>query len=68
MCLSTVYARYGNEKKEMMTDVAQIEAEDNGFWFIDLFGRKEFIAGDIESINLVDGHYIILQSENPVES
>jgi len=68
MCLSTVYTRYGNEKKEMMTDVAQIEAEDNGFWFVDLFGQKEFIAGNIESISLVDGHYIILQAENPVES
>ncbi len=67
MCLSTVYARYGNEQKVLMNDVARIEAEDNGFWFIDLFGRKEFFGGDIESIDLVDGHQIIMQARNPVE-
>jgi len=43
MCLSTVYMKSGNEQKEIMKDIARIEAEGQGFWFINLFGEKRFI-------------------------
>ena len=31
MCLSTVYLNSGDEKKEIMKEVARIEAEGQGF-------------------------------------
>ena len=34
MCLSTVYMNSGNEEKEIMKDVARIEAEGQVFWLI----------------------------------
>lgn len=63
MCLSTVYMHSGSEEKEIMTDVASIEAEGDGFWFIDLFGDRRFIEGRIEAINLLDGHFVMLNNE-----
>jgi len=45
MCLSTVYMDSGNAKKEIMKDVARIEAEDKGFWIIDLFGERNSSKG-----------------------
>jgi hypothetical protein len=32
-CLSTVYVNTGDEPKEIMKDVARIQAEGRGFWF-----------------------------------
>lgn len=63
MCLSTVYmdTGKGDEQREIMKDVAQIEAEGQGFWLINLFGEKEFIKGDIQTVDLVDGHLVMLK-------
>ncbi len=63
MCLSTVYMNSGNEQKEIMKDVARIEAEGQGFWFIDLFGGKKFVEGRIETIDLMDGHFVLVKKE-----
>ena len=63
MCLSTVYMHSGDEKKEIMKDVANIEAQGDGFWFIDLFGERRFVQGRIEAINLLDGHFVMLNNE-----
>jgi predicted RNA-binding protein len=52
-----------NEQKEIIKEVARIEAESQGFWLIDLFGQRTFIEGKIQSINLMDGHFIILRKE-----
>ncbi|MBW2137665.1 MAG: CooT family nickel-binding protein [Deltaproteobacteria bacterium] len=62
MCLSTVYVNVGNEQKEIMKDVARIEAEGEGFWFINLFGERKFVEGRIQAINLMDGHFVMLES------
>jgi predicted RNA-binding protein len=48
-----------------MKDVARIEAEGKGFWFINLFGERRFIEGDIQTIDLIDGHFVVLQKEKP---
>lgn len=64
MCLSTVYMDSGDEQKEIMTDVAQIEAEGQGFWLINLFGEKTFVQGRVKTINLVDGHFVLLENQN----
>jgi predicted RNA-binding protein len=61
MCLSTVYMNSGDEEKEIMKDVARIEAEGNGFWLINLFGEREFIEGSIETVDLMDEHFVMLR-------
>jgi hypothetical protein len=40
MCLSTAYMNSGNEQKEIMKDIARIEAEDQGFWLINNFIQR----------------------------
>ena len=62
MCLSTVYMNSGNEKREIMKEVARLEAEGQGFWLINLFGEKKFVEGSIQSADLLDG-LIVLSSK-----
>ena len=61
MCLSTVYIDDGEMRKELMRDVGLLEAEGEGFYFIDLFGEKKFFKGVITRIDFVDEHVIILK-------
>jgi predicted RNA-binding protein len=49
----------GNEKKEIMKEVARIEAEGQGYWFINLFGEKKFVKGNIQSADLLDGRFVL---------
>lgn len=65
MCLSTVYMGSGNEKKEIMKDVARIEAEGEGFWLIDLFGERTFVEARIQTVSLMDGHFVMLEKSSP---
>ncbi len=65
MCLSTVYMNSGNEQKEIMKDIARIEAEGQGFWFINLFGEKKFVEGRIETVDLMDGHFVMIRKGEP---
>jgi predicted RNA-binding protein len=53
----------GDEQKEIMKDVARIEAEGKGLWLINLFGEKTFIEGKIQTVNLTDGSFIMLRKE-----
>lgn len=59
MCLSTIYTISKNEKREVMKDVAKIEAEGAGFWAIDLFGERTFIEGTIRDVDLLGGTVMI---------
>jgi predicted RNA-binding protein len=59
MCLSTAYMNSGNEQKEIMKDIARIEAEGQGFWLINLFGEKKFVEGSIQSADLLDGLFVL---------
>jgi len=65
MCLSTVYMESGDKEKEVMKDVARIEAEGRGFWLINLFGEKTFIDGTIRVIDLMDGHLMMSENHGP---
>jgi predicted RNA-binding protein len=65
MCLATVYLNSGDGQHECMRDVARIEADGPGFWFIDLFGERKFIEGAILTINLMDGHLLMQKKEGP---
>jgi predicted RNA-binding protein len=65
MCLSTVYMNSRDEQNKIMKDVARIEAEGQGFWFINLFGEKRFIEGSIQTIDLLDGQFVMLEKDKP---
>jgi predicted RNA-binding protein len=64
MCLSTVYMGSGDEQKEIMKDVARIEAEGEGFWLIDLFGERSFVEAKIQTVSLMDGHFVTLEERS----
>jgi predicted RNA-binding protein len=53
----------GDEQKEIMKDVARIEAEGDGFWLIDLFGERTFMEARIQTVSLMDGHFVMLTKE-----
>ena len=59
MCLSTVYIESGNGQKEIMKDVARVEAEGKGYWIFDLLGEKRFIEGVIERMDMMDSYVIV---------
>lgn len=61
MCLSTVYIESGGQRKEVMKDVACMEAEKDGFVMIDLFGVRKFVHGKIKSLDLVEEHTVVLE-------
>ena len=61
MCLSTVYIDTESGRKEFMRDVGRLEAEGDGFYFIDLFGDKKFLTGAITRVDFVDEHAIVVK-------
>ena len=61
MCLSNVfYIDSDGEQKEVMRDVAQMEAHDNGFLLLGLLGEQKFVQGDVRNIDFVDKHSVVL--------
>lgn len=61
MCLSTAYIDSGKEKKELMKDVARMEADADGFSLFDLFGERTFVRGRIKSIDFVQEHSVVFE-------
>ena len=41
MCLSSVYIDSNGQQEEVMRDVAQMEAKNNGFVLIELLGEQK---------------------------
>ena len=64
MCLSTLYINSGNKQKEIMKDLTRIEAEGEGFWFINLFGERKFMDGTIQTISFMESHFVVLTKSN----
>ena len=60
MQLSTIYLNSGNGQKKIMKNVARIQAEGRGYWFINLFGEKKFIEGSIETVDLMEGRFVLV--------
>ena len=59
MCLATVYLNVMQTENRLMKDVANIEADGEGLWLIDLFGERRFVAGKIQSLDLTNGQCLI---------
>jgi predicted RNA-binding protein len=65
MCLSTAYIKTSNKGdkiKEVMGNVALLEAEADGFLLTTLFGEQTFVAGRIKSIDFMQDHSIVFES------
>jgi len=61
VCLSNVfYVDLNGEQREVMRDVAQMQAHNNGFLLIGLLGEQKFIEGEVETIDFVDKHSVVL--------
>jgi len=61
MCLSNVfYIDSDGNQKEVMRDVAQMEAHNNGFLLMGLLGEQKFVQGEVRTIDFVDKHSVVL--------
>ena len=61
MCLSNVfYIDLDGQQQEVMRDVAQMEAHNNGFLLTGLLGEQEFVQGEVRTIDFVDKHSVVL--------
>ena len=61
MCLSNVYIDSDGERKEVMRDVAKMEAKDDGFVLIGLLGEQKFIQGKVSRLDFVYTHSVVLK-------
>ena len=61
MCLSTVYVDSDTGKEEFMRDVAEMEAEGDGFFLVSLFGERKFVKGSIKRVDFVDEHTVEME-------
>ena len=61
MCLSNVfYIDANGQQQEVMRDVAQMEAHNNGFLLTGLLGDQEFVQGIVRTIDFVNKHRVVL--------
>ena len=61
MCLSNVfYIDSNGQQQEVMRDVAQMEAQNNGFLLTGLLGEQKFVQGGVRTIDFVDKHSVVL--------
>jgi predicted RNA-binding protein len=61
MCLSNVfYIDSNGQQQEVMRDVAQMEAQGDGFLLMGLLGEQKFVQGEVRSIDFVDKHSVVL--------
>jgi len=61
MCLSNVfYVDSNGQQQEVMQDVAQLEAHNNGFLLTGLLGEQKFVQGEVRTIDFVDKHSVVI--------
>jgi predicted RNA-binding protein len=62
VCLSNVfYIDSNGQQQEVMRDVAQMEAHNNGFLLTGLLGEQKFVQGEVRTIDFVDKHSVVLE-------
>ena len=62
MCLTTVYLEKGDQKEMIMEEVAEVEAEENGFRLISLMGEEKFLTGRVKRIDFISEHSLVIES------
>jgi len=61
MCLSNVFCIDSNgQQQEVMRDVAQMQAHNDGFLLVGLLGEQKFVQGEVRTIDFVDKHSVVL--------
>jgi predicted RNA-binding protein len=65
MCLSNVYIDSNGQQQEVMRDVAQMEAHNDGFLLTGLLGEQKFVRGKVRTIDFVDKHSVVLAANTP---
>ena len=66
MCLSNVfYIDSNGQQREVMQDVARVEAQNSGFLLTGLLGEQKFVQGDVRTIDFVDKHSVVLGANTP---
>ena len=62
MCLSNVfYVDSDGQQEEVMRDVTQMEARNNGFLLTGLLGEQKFVLGKVKNVDFVDKHSVVLE-------
>jgi predicted RNA-binding protein len=61
MCLSTVYMDSKGKMTKVLQDVARMEAGDDGYLFVDLFGGETFVRGRLQRVDFIDDNAIVLE-------
>jgi predicted RNA-binding protein len=61
MCLSTVYMDSNGKMTKVLQDVARMEASEDGYVFVDLFGEETFVRGRLMRMDFVDDNAIVLE-------
>jgi len=59
MCLATVYVEDGDQKEEVMRDVAWIEPADGGLELITMLGERQSFQAHIKHIDLMNSVIIL---------
>ena len=63
MCLATVYLETGDQKQEVMQDVAWVKLQESGIKFITLLGTSRLLDAKIKSIDLLNGAIVLEEME-----
>jgi predicted RNA-binding protein len=50
-----------SQMAKVLEDVARMEASEDGYLFIDLFGGKTFVQGQLVRMDFVDENAIVLK-------
>jgi len=61
MCLSTVYIDSDGQRDQVMQDVSQMQAQNDGFVLTGLLGEQKFVEGKIKSIDFIREHAVLLE-------
>jgi predicted RNA-binding protein len=66
MCLSNVYVDSNGQPQEIMREVAQMEAHNDGFLLTGLLGEQKFVQGEVRTIDFVGKHSVVLGVSTPI--
>jgi len=62
MCIATVYLTAGDDnKEEIMRDVIWVEAADDHFRILNMFGEEKHLQGKLKSIDFWQEHAVVIE-------
>jgi len=68
VCLATVYLDNGDQRQELMRDVAWIEPRGGSTLAISFLGERRAFAGKIKSVDLLHGTVVLEEVEEGAEA